>query len=287
MLRLRAAQRRMALPARYWHYLSEMLCRLAITLMLCSLGGGAFAGGPSDPSTDLTPGEPHVDFATVYSGFEVVKDSWFYYGGAIVALNGDMSRRGFLIQGLGGIGNYKYKNSGVPGGTVNGDITEGSGFLGYQFYAGNARFRTFVGVDWQDNSLHPPDPTNPVSGSETGVVGTADIEKVGPGSFYYDLYGSFTSVNNTYWSKLRLGYNFGRIVIGPEGAFYGDENFHSERAGAFIKFKLMERFDLTVAGGFNAVDNNKFINELGSGSFGGLGGIVDGGYGSVSLSTWF
>jgi hypothetical protein len=170
---------------------------------------------------------------------------------------------------------------------VDGDITEASGLVGYQFYTGNVRFRTFVGVDWQDNSLHPPDPANPVAGGQTGVVVTADLETVGPRPFYYDLYGSFTSANDTYWSKVRVGYNFGRIVIGPEGAFYGDENFHSERAGAFVKFGLLRRLDVTVAGGFNAVDNNQFINALGSGSFAGLGGLVDGGYGNVSISTWF
>jgi hypothetical protein len=284
----------MALAVRYRLRLSvktlrHLLCglSLAVVLTLSSLGGSAFAGGPSDPPTDLTPGEPHVDFATVYSGVEAVKDSWFYYGGAIVALNGDMSRRGFLIQGLGGIGNYKYLNSGVPGGTVDGDITEGSGLIGYQFYTGNVRFRTFVGFDWQDNSLHPRDPANPVSGSQTGVVVTADLETVGPRPFYYDLYGSFASANDTYWSKVRVGYNFGRVVIGPEGAFYGDENFHSERAGAFIKFPLFRKLDVTMAGGFNFVDNNQFFNELGSGSFAGLGGIIDSGYGNVSISTWF
>src|SRR5262249_37766703 len=150
----------------------------------------AHAAAPSEPSTDLAPEQPQVDSVSVYTGVEAVKDAWFFYGGAEVALNGDMSRRGFLIQGLGGIGNYKYLNSAVPGGTVHGDITEASGFLGYQFFAGNAQFKTFVGVDWQDNSLHPPDPANPVSGSHAGVVITADLAPKETRRFYYDLYGS-------------------------------------------------------------------------------------------------
>jgi hypothetical protein len=45
--------------------------------------------------------------------------------------------------------------------------------------------------------------------------------------------------------------------------------------------------DVIVAGGFNFVANDEFFDELGSGSFGGLGGISDGGYGNVSISTWF
>jgi hypothetical protein len=263
------------------------LCGLTLALVFAPC---AHAAGPSDPSTELAPDQPHVDSVSVYSGVEAVNHSWFFYGGALYALNGDLSRRGFLIQGLGGLGQYQYKNSGVPGGIVDGDITEASALLGYQFFLGNAKndkFETFVGFDWQDNSLHPPDPANPVSGSHTGVVVTAHLESVGPRPFYYDLYGSFASENDTYWSKVRLGHRFGRVVVGPEGAFYGDKNFNSERIGAFIKFPLLKRLDVTAAGGFNFVHNDQFFNDLGSGSFAGLGGVIDSGYGSVSISTWF
>jgi hypothetical protein len=132
-----------------------------------------------------------------------------------------------------------------------------------------------------DNSLHPPDPENPVSGSNTGVVATADIKTVGDQRLFFNLYGSYSLVNNTYWSRARVGYNFG-----PEGAFYGGETFNSERAGAFIDLKF-RRFDLTFAGGFNFVANKEFFDALGSGSFAGLGGIfADSGYGNVS-TTWF
>jgi hypothetical protein len=259
---------------------------LAAGLMLLGSGLSAHAAGPGEPSADVAV-KPDIDSVSLYSNFEAVKDANFFYGGAVAALNGDLSRRGFLIQGFGGVGSYKYLNSGVPGGTVNADLTEGSGLAGYQFYTGNVRFKTFVGVDWQNNALHPPDPTNPVSGSRTGVLVTGDAETAGPRPLYFDLYGSFSSVNNTYWSKARLGYNFGRVVIGPEGAFYGNENFNSERAGAFIKFPIFRKLDVTLSGGFNFVANKQFLNELGSGSFGGLGGIIDSGYGNVSVSTWF
>ncbi len=110
---------------------------------------------------------------------------------------------------------------------------------------------------------------------------------MGPKPLYFDLFGSYSIVNQTYWSKARVGYNFGRVVIGPEGAFYGNENFNSQRAGAFIKLPLAGKLNVTLAGGFNFVTNDDFFKTIGSGSFGGLGGISDGGYGSISLSTWF
>ena len=85
------------------------------------------------------------------------------------------------------------------------------------------------------------------------------------------------------------------LIVG-DGNPLGDanENFNSQRAGAFITFPLASRLALTLAGGFNFVANDEFFEELESGfkkipagSFGGLGGITDGGYGNVSISTWF
>jgi len=275
------------------------VCVFGVSALLTIYALPAFAGGPGEGAGPLeittTPtAAPGTDFISIYTGGEFVKDSSFGYGGAIVALNGDLARPGFLIQGFGGFGPYEYRNSAVPGGTVDGELTEASGLLGYQFFAGNVRFRAFGGVDWQNNHLSPPDPTNPVSGSETNFVATGNLTTVGPRLLYFDLFGSYTITNRTYWARGRLGYKFGasrRIIIGPEGWFYGNENFNSQRAGAFITVPIGPRLSLTGSGGFNFVANKAFFNEIGgvfsSGEFGGLGGITNGGYGTVSISTWF
>ena len=252
-------------------------------------GEGASTPDPfgNQPYVEAQVIELNPDFITIYSGYEFVKDSNFYYGGFIGALNGDLSRSGFLVQGFGGFGNYEYPNSAVPGGTVDGDITQLSGLVGYQVFAGTAHFRLFGGADWQNNDLSPSDPTNAVSGSDTNFIATGSVTTIGPGRLYFDLLGSYAVTNQTYWSRARLGYRFGRVVMGPEGAFYGNENFNSQRAGGFVKVPLGPNFDVTVAGGFNFVANDEFFEEFGSGSFGGLGGISDGGYGNISISTWF
>ena len=276
------------------HRLSRLsLAARLIFGLLLSMGSSAHATGPGESAgpVDLVPPVPDPvpdpDFITIYSGFEIVEDSNFFYSGFIAAVNGDLSRHGFLIQGFGGIGDYEYFNSGAPDGKVHADLTEASGLLGYQFFAGDIRFRAFGGVDWQDNDLSPPDQANPVSGRETDFVATGNITTVSPKPLYFNLFGSYSIANQTYWSKARVGYNFGRLVIGPEGAFYGNENFNSQRAGAFVRFPLARRLDATLAGGFNFVINDEFFDDFGSNSFGGLGGITDSGYGNISLSTWF
>jgi hypothetical protein len=271
-------------------------------LSLILLGSNAYAAGPGDnpapqPNSDETsivekPSKPDTDFVSIYSGFEGVKDANSFYGGFDMALNGDLSRRGFVLSGYGAFGNYTYRNQTVPGGTVDGDLTEFSGLIGYQVYAGSVSLLASAGVDWQNNDLSPPDPANPVSGSETNFVASGTVERrASDKPLYLKLFGSYTINNNSYWAKGRIGYNFGKVVIGPEGAFYGNENFNSQRAGAFITFPLTRRLSLDLAGGFNFVANDEFFKAIGDsierGSFGGLGGVTNGGYGSVSISTQF
>lgn len=246
-------------------------------------------GGPQEP---VTP--PDIDFMTVYTGYEWVEDSNFYYVGGVAALNGDLSRPGFLVQGFGGFGDYEYLNSAAPGGTVDGDLTQASGLLGYQVFAGTVKLAAFAGVDWQDNRLSPNDPSNPVRGSETDFIATANMETVGPKRLYLKLYGGYSIVNQTYWAKSRIAYKIGesrRLKIGPEGALYGNENFNNQQIGAFVTVPLGRKLDVTFAGGYNFVTNDEFVDQIGngftSGEFGGIGGLTDGGYANVTLSTWF
>src|SRR5262249_3287310 len=86
-----------------------------VSALLMAYALPAFAGAPGAGAgpieiTPTTPtAAPGTDFISIYTGGEFVKDSSFGYGGAIVALNGDLARRGFLIQGFGGFGPYQYR----------------------------------------------------------------------------------------------------------------------------------------------------------------------------------
>jgi hypothetical protein len=269
-------------------------------LSIVLFGSNAHAAGPGDNPAGLpNPNETTVeekpskpDFVSVYSGFEGVKDANLFYGGFDIALNGDLSRRGFVFSGYGAVGNYTYQKPTVPGGSVDGDLTELSALLGYQVFAGSVSFLASAGVDWQNNDLSPPDPANPVSGSTTNFVTGGAIERRRwDKPLYFKLFGSYTINNNSYWAKGRIGYNFGKVIIGPEGAWYGNENFNSQRAGAFITLPLLWGLSLDLGGGFNFVANKEFFSTIGSSieqlPFGGLGGVTNGGYGTVVISRSF
>ena len=289
----------------------------AISLSVLVLGlANAYAAGPTGPGeprdlhdaveADEIPGEvpsvaepaPETDFMSLYTGYSFAEDSNFYFAGVWAALNGDWSQRGFVVEGYAAWGDYQYPNSAVPGGNVDAELAELSGLLGYQVFLGKVALTASGGVYWQDTRLSPKDPLNPVSGSEADFIATTSMKAPLSGRVDLKLSGAYSIVNETYWAKAKIGYKIGksrRVVVGPEGAFFGNQNQNTQRVGAFISLPLAERLYVSFAGGFNFVANEEFFEQLESGGetlfatgeFGGLGGLTDGGYASVSLSTWF
>ena len=287
----------------------------AISLSVLVLGlASAYAAGPAGPGEppDLPtvkpveiPSEvppvaepaPETDFMSLYTGYSFAEDSNYYFAGVWAALNGDWSQRGFVVEGYAAWGDYQYPNSAVPG-NVDAELAELSGLLGYQVFLGKVALTASGGVDWQDTRLSPKDPFNPVSGSGTDFIATASMKTPLSKRVDLKLSGAYSIVNETYWAKAKIGYKIGksrRVVVGPEGAFFGNENQNTQRVGAFVSLPLAERLYVSFAGGFNFVANEEFFEQLESGGetlfatgeFGGLGGLTDGGYASVSLSTWF
>lgn len=275
---------------------------LIVSILGCSSAHAAGPAGPGEgggseiPVVALSPTEaaPETSFLSFDTGYAFAEGSNFYYADVSAALNGDDSRSGFFIEGYGGWGDYHYFNSAVPGGRVNAELTEASGLLGYQVVAGKVILSASAGADWQDNRLSPKDPTNPVSGSQTDFIAAASMKAPLSERLDLKLNGGYSIVNGTYWAKARIGYKFGqsrRFKIGPEGAFYGNENQNAEGVGAFISIPVSNRLDLSFDGGFKFVANEQFFETVGSqiaeGSFGGLAGLTNGGYASVTLSTWY
>ena len=291
-------------------------CALVFLSALVLGLANAYAAGPTGPGEPrdlpdavvsdetLVPGPSvaeaagETNFMSLYTGYSFAEDSNYYFAGVWAVLNGDWSRRGFVVEGYAAGGDYQYPNSAVPGGNVDAELTQLSGLLGYQVFLGKVALTASGGVDWQDTRLSPKDPLNPVSGSETDFITTASMKAPLSGRVDLKLSGAYSIVNETYWAKAKIGYKIGksrRVVIGPEGAFFGNENQNTQRVGAFISLPLAERLYISFAGGFNFVANEKFFEQLESGGetlfatgeFGGLGGLTDGGYASISLSTWF
>lgn len=193
-----------------------------------AVGGGGLVGEP-------------VYRGVIVSGGDITERAHEGYLGFYSALNGDLSREGWVFRLFGTRGSYEY-----GGGIANSsDWWQGDAMIGYQWVRGRVDVGVYVGVDYQNYDLQVPDPTNELRGSETGFKVAVDIESNGRDNspWYFALNGSYSTAFDTYYALARVGYDFGRVTVGPEGWLLGDVTGDAQRLGAFV------RFDLPLGGG--------------------------------------
>ncbi|HWV81646.1 MAG TPA: cellulose biosynthesis protein BcsS [Hyphomicrobiaceae bacterium] len=218
-----------------------------------------------------------------YTGADFAKDSFYSYSGAVISLQRDLSRSGFVFQGFAGYGSYEYDST-VPGGKVDGDVTQLAAMLGYLWVRQGAAVGLYIGADYHDHDLTPNDPTNSVRGDEVGFRVGGDIRLYGP-QHYFSLEGYYSTAFDTYWSRARVGMNLGRFIIGPEASADGNDGYDAQRLGAFAMFKLdifgpRNPAELTIHGGYQFVDDDN--NSFRASSSGG-----EGAYAGFNLSFAF
>jgi Cellulose biosynthesis protein BcsS len=228
---------------------------------------------------------------TIFSEIDVTDGAYFVGTELYAALNGDWSKPGFLLHAYIGSGQYDYLNSAVRGGRVDAVPISADLLVGYQGSIGDdaAYWNVMIGVGIEDNELDPGDPSNPVRGSEVGFKVAGELEADDERKFYYHLEADYTTAYDTYWSRARVGYRFGRVILGPEGTFFGDETYNSQRIGGYLRVPLRMFWNFEpvaiVAGGYECVQEED-AGPSGTG-FGGIGGSGDGGYGTASLQFDF
>jgi hypothetical protein len=237
-------------------------------------------------------GDESRDGFTSYSELDVTEGSFFASTELYASLRGDWSRPGFLLHVYYGAGFYDYRNSDVRGGEVDVVPMSADLMIGYYGVIGEtAYWNIMIGVGVENNDLDRNDRSNPVRGSEVGFKVAGEIESDDElRKFYYHLEGDYTTAFDTYWSRVRLGYGVGRMKVGPEGTFYGDETFNSQRIGAFLRFPvgLFQSLDPVIifAGGYEFVHSD----DSGPGDidgFGSSGGSGDGAFGTASVELAF
>jgi hypothetical protein len=238
-----------------------------------AIAGGVVLAAAVAPS----PAAAEDKLSTVaFLGVEGGPSSQVFYAGLIVALNGDLTRSGWLARGVTAHAWYDYV--GGPG-DVDGRVSLFDSMLGYQMLAASLRVSGFIGLEYQNHSLFPGDPGNPVSGGETGLKLVGDVSSNGSGPWSFSLIGSYSTAFDSYWSRLRVGYDIGgRVVIGPEGLLFGNEAGDIQRLGAFAQFD-------TLLGGTPMRYTISAGQEFSNGDS--VFGSRDGGYGTLNLAIVF
>jgi hypothetical protein len=232
--------------------------------MLMASAVAAAADGGGSTKDFYGPTYSHIFF----SGGEVVKDSWETYSGGIFALNRDLSREGVLFRIMGAYGRYEYVDNcptclpPAVGNQHDGKMTQGDAMIGYQWVRNTVEVGLYVGVDYINHDISPPDPNNPVSGSETGfkVAGEIETKTLQMGlPHYFFLEGSYSTAFETYYLLGRAGLNRNGTIFGVEGWLLGDETGNAQRLGGFVMFERNLRPDVlaevVLSGGYQFVDD--------------------------------
>ena len=208
----------------------------------------------------------------IFVGGDVTAKDAYPYFGYIHHFNNSLAGDGLLIRVSGFYALYSYNSSAVPGGKVDGKAAQFDGMVGYQKSLPIVTVRGFLGPEFENDDLSPNNRLDRNRGADAGIKVQGELETNYDSPYFASLIGSFGSAKHRYWTRLRGGYDFGNFIVGPEGGFFGNQEFDEQRAGAFVTVKNLGPTWISAGVGFSAKSRNR-------------GG--DGAYGSLELSVAF
>jgi hypothetical protein len=236
----------------------------------------ALLSAPCAPRAADNPQAYEID-----AGFDAAPQSLYWYKEAIVALNRDIAKSGFLMRLSGGVAVYNY--AGPTGATIDGTLWQFDAMPGYQYVRGAETFGASIGLDYQDSLLSPSDPTNPVRGTALGFKVALNYDfQDDKKPFEASLASEYSTAFETYYAELRVGARLtDKLSLGPAAEVDGTTGYNGQRLGAYATydFDLAKgvTLDVTIVGG------HQFVS--GDGQAGPAGGA--GTYGTLELTTNF
>ena len=183
-----------------------------------------------------------ADSAVVYTGYDSNEDADTLYAGVVSAISGDLESNGFLIRGNIAYTDYEYDTASFANG-VDGEASRVELGAGYQWITDAAKYAVYLSADYQDHDLTPDDTANKSRGDELG--GALQLEAYSK-STKYDMsaVAAFSTANDTYWSRGRLGVKLAKATIGGEISFSGSESYDEQRYGVYTNVPMTEKVSL-------------------------------------------
>lgn len=239
--------------------------------LVASIVGLAFAGiAPCAEATENTV--PGVKSTVVYSGADLSNNAKVGFGGALIALDGNLATNGFTLYGQMLGGHYYYSTLGGAGNDIDVDFYQAHLMLGYTGIYNQMWHGVYVGVDHQNHDLSAIDTTNSVNGSETGVKFAGELQTLGHQDYFLSGYGEYSTAFGRYFSRVQFGPVVRGFALGAESVVLGDEEWNGQRIGSFVRTpSALGSGTISVSGGY------QFSNR----------DTAEGGYGTLHLKYLF
>ena len=229
----------------------QSLKRMFVFVVFAMMGAMALPVAHASGKTFRTPA-----WLVTYGGLDLANDSYYVYSGAVMSLQRDLTRSGYVLRAYSAYGKYDY--TAPSSAKIDAERIQADAMIGYLHIKGPHTLGTFVGIDFQRADLSPIDPANPIDGRHVGAKIVAQYRHYSPKT-YVSLQGQYSTALDTYWTQARVGINGGRFIVGPEIVATGNDAYDMQRYGAFI----MSRFyatpqvpvQFTMSMGYQAVSD--------------------------------
>lgn len=211
--------------------------------------------------TGLSVGVAHADghggynSKVVYAGISGHEDTIAGFAGFIWATGGNLDASGLMLRASALYVDYDFASTLAASGTANGTIGRGSVSIGYQFVSGGAALSIYGGVDYQDRNISPAAADTGTLNDDVGFIAAARLSTVGSVSMPASIEGNYSTANDTYWAKAKIGHRFNGMQIGPEVAVLGDEDYNAVRIGGYTGIDLSGS-TLQLGVGYNFADQS-------------------------------
>lgn len=213
-------------------------------------------------------GEPKS--TVVWAGIGVLKDTVAGFAGGVWSPYGNLDATGILFRADLLYVDYEFSTGFAPSGKADGRLARGSASIGYQVAGDGYTASLFGGIDVQDRKIKPAVADNGRLNDDVGFIVSGRVATSGPTQYPASIDGKYSTANNDYWARVRVGYKLDGITIGPEGSVLGNDDFNAIRIGAYASLNLSEATILQVNVG------NNFANKTNNNSASGKDSIYGG-----------
>ncbi|NOT41239.1 MAG: cellulose biosynthesis protein BcsS [Alphaproteobacteria bacterium] len=191
----------------------------------------------------------------VFGAANMGDDTTYAVIGAVHAINANMNSNGFLVHGAVELLNYDYLSGAT---TISADGWGASIMAGYQFMFSNAgKIALYAGVGHRDIDTTPNDPLSETNGQNTAFkgqveayYGVGEMVDLSALANYFDSAGS-------YYGRARAGFHLGGVVVGPEIALHGSDEYDTREYGAFIRYTATDTVAIGAKVGYADRDGNR------------------------------
>lgn len=191
----------------------------------------------------------------VFGAANLGEDTTYAVIGAVHAINGNMNSNGFLVHATVELLNYDYL-SGIT--TIEANGWGGAIMAGYQFMLSDqGKVALYAGVGHRDIDTSPNDPLSESNGQNTAFKGQAEAY-FGIGQMVdLSALANYFDSDGTYYGRARAGFHLGGVVVGPEIALHGSDEYDTREYGAFVRYLATDTVTIGAKAGWADRDGNR------------------------------